>query len=138
MVNQVNLFGEKVKVLEADVMREITQYLQAKHVFFWRNNSGAYSDKEAGRFIRFGFKGSPDFLAVFPGDKNGLGKGKLWCIEAKKPGGLLSDDQIKFLAEARKNGAVVTVAESSYDLDIQLVDNSAPCTPRYERALTGG
>lgn len=128
-----NLWGERAKILESDVMKELVHYLSTRRVFFWRNNSGAYKDEE--RFVRYGFKGSPDFLAVFPGDKNGQGKGRLWCIEAKKPGGKLSDSQLGFLARAKEAGAVITVAESSFDVDKQLERWDAPCSERYQAAF---
>lgn len=135
MVKKINLFGETEKPKEAEVLRELQQYLAARCVFSWRNNSGSYSDKDSGRYIRFGKKGSSDILAIFPADGLGRGKGKLWLIEAKRPGGLLSDAQLEFLSDARKAGAVVTVAESSYDLETQLADMTAPCSDRYEKAF---
>lgn len=129
----IDLWGKRAKVSEAEVMRVVARYLEARRVFFWRNNSGAYRDQD--RFIKYGFKGSPDFLAVFPGDKNGQGKGKLWCIEAKAPKGRLSDGQIAFLRGARHAGAVVSVAEGIDDVDLQLSRWDAPVQPRYEAAL---
>ena len=72
------------KPLEADVQKQIMQFLRYKNVFHYRNNTGAYSDKESGRYIRFGSKGAGDIIAIYPG-------GRYWSIEVKRPGGKLSD-----------------------------------------------
>lgn len=124
----------KVKVSEAEVMKALTQYLDIMHINWWRNNSGSYENN--GRYIKFGKKGSSDILAVYPGEhKTGHGRGRIWCIEAKKPGGLLSDDQVAFLKGIRGSGGVVTVAEGVMDIERQLNEQAAPNTPKYEVLL---
>ena len=130
---QNDLWGKTRRPLEAEVMREIKQFLDAKRIFFFRQNSGAYKDGE--RYIKFGAAGVSDFVALFPGDTNGNGAGRFWYIESKRPGGRLSDSQLEFIRLARVHGAVITIAESSYDLETQLKDWRAPCSERYEKAI---
>lgn len=129
-----NLFGETVKVSEGEILSSITQFLSWKGIYHWRNNSGAY--KQGERYIRFGKKGTSDILALFPGElKNGLGKGLLWAIEVKKPGGRLSDEQIQFLKDVRIHGGIATVAESVEDVERTLIDMRTKMGERYERAM---
>lgn len=119
----------KVKVTEAEVLKSIMQFLDIKGVFKFRNNSGAYSDAKSGRFIRFGKKGSSDILAIYPKT------GQFWAIEVKRPGGLLSDEQVTFLKDVRRSGGVSTVAESIEDIVRVLSDPRAKCAERYEKLL---
>ena len=130
-----NLLGEKIKISEAEVLRDIMHYLQLRGVFFFRNNSGSYENN--GRWITFGKKGSSDLIAIFNGEnKTGRGKGMSWFIEVKRPeGGKLSDDQIKFLLEVRKHGGIATVATSVADIEHVMMDMSHPMEARYEEAL---
>ena len=132
MVN-VNLWGKTQRPLEADVMKEIKQFLEVKGIFGFRNNSGAYKDGD--RYVTYGHKGSPDFICIFPGDAMGNGAGRFWFLEAKRPGGKLSDSQLEFIRHARAHGAVITVAESSFDLETQLKNWRSPCSERYEKAI---
>lgn len=119
----------KVKVTEAEVLKSIMQFLSMKGAFHFRNNSGAYSDAKSGRFIRFGKKGSSDILAIYPKT------GQFWAIEVKRPGGLLSDEQITFLKDVRRSGGVSTVAESIEDIERFLSDPRAKCAERYEKLI---
>ena len=63
----------KLKITESNVIRVINDYLQIqknqKKLMFIRNNSGAFpiaDGKNKRRYIRFGDKGSPDFLVWMP------------------------------------------------------------------------
>ena len=108
-------FFKGYKPLEADVQKQILQFLRYKNIFHYRNNTGAYSDKESGRYIRFGSKGAGDIIAIYPG-------GRYWSIEVKRPGGKLSDDQIEFLLSVRKAGGVGSCVESIEDVTKVLED----------------
>ena len=116
------------KPLESDVLRTCLAVLSLKGVFHWRNNSGAY-EQEGGRFVRYGFKGSSDIIALHPDG------GRLWAIEVKRPGGRLSDAQVSFLRSVRMHGGVATVAESPEDVLRSIVDSSATSHGRYESAI---
>jgi hypothetical protein len=58
-----------------------------KHVFHYRNNSGAFK-RDDGPFYRFGFSGSPDIICVI--------KGQYVGIEVKAPKGRQSEHQKEF------------------------------------------
>lgn len=97
-------------IKETDIVRSILEYLSYRHVFAWRNNSGAvkYEGKGKTRFHRFGLKGSSDIIGVY--------KGKFLAIEVKKPGGVVTDAQEDFLDTIRTNGGIAFVAYSVDDV----------------------
>lgn len=129
-----NLFGEVVKVKEADVLKAIQQYLTYKGIFYYRNNSGAY--QQDNRFIKFGKAGSADLVCIYPGEiKSQLGRGLMWMVEVKKPGGILSPAQIDFLKAVRAHGGIATVAESVDDVERTLIDLNHRVAERYEQHL---
>ena len=94
---------------EAPVLRGCLQYLQARGIFHWRNNTGAVQIAP-GRFMRFGKKGSSDILGILPG-------GRLLCVECKAQDGRLSPEQKKFLADVRELGALALVVQGWRELD---------------------
>jgi len=116
-----------VKVSEAEVQKAIMQFLRYRGTFFFRNNSGAYSDKDSGRFIRFGSKGAGDLIAIYP-------DGRFWSVEVKREGGKLSDDQIAFLCGVRKAGGVASCVESIADVQKVLAD-PLYLPERYQKAV---
>lgn len=81
------------KLSEAQIQKQIIDWLKLKCIFHWRNNSGAmfsiYKGKK--RFMRFGAVGSPDIFAIF--------RGKLYGIEVKGPNGKPSQEQLNFGAK---------------------------------------
>jgi len=94
---------------EADVIRVIKDYLQIqrnqKKLMYIRNNSGAMpvvDGKNKRRYIRFGDKGSPDFLVWKPSEKwayeadMGVDYVRTIALEAKSDTGKQSEDQIKW------------------------------------------
>ena len=123
---QKTLLGDKP--LEADVLKSILEYLTWKRVFHFRVNSGAFTI-ERNQFIRFGARGCPDILAVYPAT------GLFWGIEVKRPGGLLSDAQVEFLRGIHANGGIATVAESVCDVEAVLTDPNHPNLERYRSVL---
>jgi len=124
---QHDLWGDKMKVSEAMVLKDVTHFLTLKGVYFWRNNSGAYKS-ESGAFVRFGKKGTSDIVGVYPG-------GRFFAVECKKPGGKLSDEQIEFLKSVRLHGGVVCVAESVDDVDKCLRNPEYIALDRYRRLI---
>ena len=87
---------------ESEILRQITDYLTAKGILWFRMNSGAMfgSHKGKGWAVRFGTKGMSDLLA-FVGTGNGF-QIPLW-IEVKNEKGKMSEYQLCFkeLVEAR-------------------------------------
>lgn len=125
-MQQANMFNKKP--LEADVQRACLEFLSWKQIFHWRQNSAVFKNEQTGSYIRAGVKGISDIIAIYPG-------GRMWLIEVKRPGGLLSDTQIEFLSSARQRGAIVTIAESVDDLTRALASPDSANLPRYEKAL---
>lgn len=86
---------------EKETQKAILQYLEAKRIFHYRNNSGA-TKTEHGSFLRYGYPGSPDIIAVVKGTYIG--------IEVKDIKGKLSPSQIAFQKELEKAGGIYIVA----------------------------
>jgi hypothetical protein len=93
---------------ESEVLRACLDYLAARGIFAWRNNTGAVR-VEGNRFIRFGVKGSPDILGVMP-------DGRILCIECKSAKGRLTPEQREFGAAVLRRGGVYVVARGIEDL----------------------
>jgi hypothetical protein len=51
---------------ESDTQKSILEWLAWKHIFHYRNNSGAFVDSQK-HFYRFGAVGSPDNRSFSPG-----------------------------------------------------------------------
>jgi len=91
------------------VLTGCLNYLQARRIFHWQNNTGAVQIAPE-RFMRFGRKGSSDILGILPGDR-------LLCVECKAQGGRLSPEQKQFLADVRELGALALVVRGWWELD---------------------
>ena len=111
----------KLKLTEADIIRVIGDYLQVQRnlgkLMFIRNNTGAIPI-EAGeykrRFVRFGDKGSPDFL-VWCEDSYLDQPGKYLrsiALEAKSGSGKQSKDQLKWQADFERIGGEYYIVRS--------------------------
>ena len=87
-----------IKVTENDVKKAILDYLAAKHVFAFRNNTGAFAGSYKGkaRFFRYGAKGSGDIFA--------LHRGIFYSLECKAPGKVPSNDQLLWMEKVMING----------------------------------
>jgi hypothetical protein len=96
--------GEK----ENSVKRACLEYLAARGVFAWSNNTGAVR-VDGKRFVRFGMKGSPDILGVTNG-------GRILCVETKSERGRQTAEQREFEEAVRERGGVYVVAKSVLDL----------------------
>jgi len=111
-----------MEITESDVIRVINDYLQIQRnqgkLMYIRNNSGAIpivDGKNKRRYIRFGDKGSPDFLVWIPGkyiqinytDNDCIATTKYLktiALEAKSDIGKQSADQIKWQADFERIG----------------------------------
>lgn len=88
-------------------MRACEQYLCAKGVFHYRNNSGATKTPH-GSFVRFGAVGSPDIVAVCSGRYVG--------IECKTGKGKQTDNQKSFQEALERAGGMYLLVRSLDDL----------------------
>lgn len=80
---------------ETDLVKTCLQYLEMKHLFYWRNNTGALRT-EKGSFIRFGAVGSPDIFIL----KDGV----LIGVECKVGKNKQSEHQKHWQHQMEKNG----------------------------------
>jgi len=103
---------------EADIQKDILNYLRLNGFMAWRNNTtGVYSAK-LGHYIKSGsgtLKGVSDIIAL----KNGA----ILFLEIKTKTGKLSDNQKQFLKDVKKHGAIGLVARSISDVEKVLMDN---------------
>lgn len=100
----------KPKIKESDLQRLILDYLTAKRIFHYRNNSGAMVSEYQGkkRFMRFGLVGSPDIVCISGGRYIG--------IEVKGTGGKQNDNQLIFQQEMMRAGGLYILAYSLEDV----------------------
>lgn len=96
---------------EGDIQRAILEYLTAKNIFHWRNNTGATKTND-GRFFRFGQVGSPDIFAIKDGRSIG--------IEVKAPKGRLSEAQEEWQKRFESAGGTYIIARSVDDVMMTL------------------
>ena len=95
---------------EHEIQSAILDWLKYKHIFHWRNNTGAFAGEYKGkkRFVRFGPKGAPDIIAVVDGRTIG--------IEVKAAFGEWSDDQREFAKALLAAGGMYLLAYSLNDV----------------------
>lgn len=92
---------------EKEVVRACLQYLEARRIFAWRNNTGALAT--GNRFVRFGLQGSADIIGILP-------EGRFLAVECKAAKGKLSPAQEAFLARVRQEGGVAIVVHNLDEL----------------------
>lgn len=93
-------------MLEKQIQKQITDYLEWKHYFWWRNNSGAMLSEYKGktRFMRFGQSGSPDLFIVI--------NGKIIGCEVKNEKGKQTDNQKEWQERFEKAGGIYLLTRS--------------------------
>ena len=87
---------------ESQLQSSILEWLDLHKIFSWRNNTGAL--KTENRFVKFGYKGSPDIICVYNGQFIG--------IECKSPKGKQSDNQEIFQDKLEKAGGVYLLVKN--------------------------
>lgn len=92
---------------ESDIQKQILDYLALRHIFHYRNNSGAFVDSQK-HFYRFGATGSPDIICVINGQYVG--------IEVKAPNGRQSEPQKAFQQSLEQSGGRYILAYSLDDV----------------------
>lgn len=107
----------EIVIPEADVLKQISQYLRIKGYMHWRNNTGArafdYTRKSDGRtshnFFQWGKKGSGDIFGLTK-------EGKLFSIEVKRKGKKPTPEQYKFMTDIILSNGIAFVAYSVEDV----------------------
>ena len=94
---------------ESQVVQSCIQWLLMKGCFIWRNNTGAHKT-EAGHYVRFGLKGSPDIIGMTK-------RGQFVGVEAKYGKNTLSPEQQVFGAKSKEHNGIYIVAYSTDDLE---------------------
>jgi hypothetical protein len=95
--------------LETNLVYSILDFLRARRVKAWRANTGGarYKNKAGDdQFVRFGEKGQPDIIGVMPPN------GRTLMIECKSPGKKATREQLDFIDDARRCGALAFVTDS--------------------------
>lgn len=96
-----------IPISEKEAQVSIMDYLAARRIFHYRNNSGALRDK-TDRPVFFGTPGSPDIVAVIGGRYIG--------IEVKGSGSKQSEKQIEFQKGLEAAGGGYILARSIEDV----------------------
>ncbi len=99
-----------MKSTEKNTQKAILDYLAARNIFHYRNNSGAMvgTYKGRNRFFKFGATGSPDIVAVW--------KGQYIGIEVKDIKGKLNENQVRFRDNLLAAGGLYILARSVDDV----------------------
>lgn len=92
---------------ESETQKAIVQYLTFKHIFHWRQNSGAFKT-EAGGFYRMGAKGAPDIFVVK--------EGTIYAIEVKSLTGRQNANQVSFQTDLERAGGKYFVVRTLDDV----------------------
>ncbi len=98
---------------ETNLVNTCLQHLELKHIYAWRNNTGAAvvqavaSNKR--RYIRYGLKGSSDILGILP-------DGRFLAIECKMKGKYPTKEQRAFLKRIEENNGVALLVREVDDL----------------------
>ena len=88
----------KPKIKEADITRQIRQYLDIKGIFHWKQWQGPMSQP----------KGVSDIIGIY--------NGRFLAIEIKKPGGALTPMQAAFIMKVNAHGGIGFMATSVNDV----------------------
>lgn len=102
-------------IKEQDIQRAILDWLTAKQCVHWRCNlQGARV--AGGRRIKNPMKGFPDIAGVLPDNS-----GRMFVIEVKRPGGVLSADQQKWRQVLEERGVIYILAYSIMDVQLAIM-----------------
>lgn len=88
---------------EKQITDNIRKYLSIKNIWHWKQWQGPMSQP----------RGVADIIGIY--------RGRMLAIEVKKPGGILSDFQQRFLENVNKRGGIGFVAFSVDDV-IRVID----------------
>jgi penicillin-binding protein-related factor A (putative recombinase) len=98
---------------EKTIENQILTWLFYKKIFAWKNQSVGVFDPKKKIYRKpksiFHINGVSDIIGIY--------KGKALFIEVKSAKGRLRPDQIKFMAQAKQEGAICIVARSIEDVE---------------------
>ncbi|MCX7698803.1 MAG: VRR-NUC domain-containing protein [Candidatus Goldbacteria bacterium] len=96
-------------IYEKDIQRDILSFLRLNKIFCWKNNNVGIYKKETGSYIPSQIQGISDIIGILP-------DGRFLAIEIKREGGKLTDKQIEFLNNIKKNNGLTIIAYSVKDV----------------------
>ena len=114
-------------MLESEVSKIITGYLDAKRLLHFRANSGKWQDARTGSWIQGMEAGTADLFVGYP--LNGVIA--FGFCEVKSPVGKLRPEQIVFLRRVHKLGCLWVVADELDDVQKWLADNAFHGKTKY-------
>lgn len=94
---------KKLPITEADITKQIRDYLNYKNIFHWKQWQGPMSQP----------RGVSDIIGII--------NGKFFAIEIKKPRGQPTDHQINFMASVRSAGGIAFVAYGIEEVQKELM-----------------
>lgn len=102
---------KKQEPLEKEIQSVILDYLKMKGIFCWKEHSGGIPIQQGNSFrmMPIGLSGKADILGI-------MKDGRFLAIEVKRPSGVLTDAQVEFLFNIKKNGGIALVARSLDDI----------------------
>lgn len=100
---------------ERTLQKVVLDYLSAKKIFHWRNNSGAFKTDRGG-FYRFGAVGSPDIFVVLKIKKLAVVVG----LEIKSKNGKQSAVQKQWQKEFESNNGFYFIIKDINELEDKL------------------
>ena len=96
-------------MLERDTQRACLQYLAARGIFAWRQNTAGVYDPKKDSYRFPGLRGVADILGCLP-------DGRLLAVEVKTPTGKVSPHQQRFLERITESGGLGTCVRSVDEL----------------------
>lgn len=94
--------------LEKEIQKVILDYLEARHIFCWKEHSGGLLVDGGTRYMPIGLRGKSDIFGIY--------KGKFLAIEVKRPSGVLTEEQQSFLDRVNREGGIAFVARNLEDV----------------------
>jgi len=100
------------EISENEIKNQILQYLTARGIFAWRQNSGAFiyennRQNHKRRFVRCGIPGISDIIGFY--------KSTTFFLEVKTPTGKPTKNQKLFLEQVNKNNQLGVIVRSLDD-----------------------
>lgn len=107
---------------ETAIVKACLQFLQAKGVYCWRNNTTGIYNKKSGGYFFHGLSGVSDILGIIPQKCPCALQGVFLAVEVKSAKGKVSEAQDAFLKQINERGGFGIVVHSVEELDYFMKD----------------
>lgn len=98
MTEEAKVKKKRNKSEEQKIQTGIKDWCKKVGLFCYKNSTVGIYDPRSSTFIPAPKKGITDLTILL--------KGKAYWVEVKKPGGVLSDDQVKFIQDVEATGNI--------------------------------